>query len=64
MRVLLAVILAVGSVAPALALDSPVKTLKVERGLTPEGQKCVECHADKHPGIVADWTESRSYNFV
>ncbi|MGD9948838.1 MAG: multiheme c-type cytochrome [Desulfobulbus sp.] len=59
MRLLLAVILAVGSVAPALALDSPVKTLKVERGLTPEGQKCVECHAAKHPGIVADWTESR-----
>lgn len=59
MRLSLAVILAVGFVAPAFALESNVKTLKVERGLTPEGQKCVECHAEKHPGIVSDWTASR-----
>lgn len=59
MRVLLALIFTVGLVAPAFALDSSVKTLKVEHGLTPEAQKCVSCHAGKHPGIVSDWAESR-----
>lgn len=40
-------------------MDSDVRTLKVERGLTPEGKKCIECHAEKQPGIVADWKNSR-----
>ncbi len=43
----------------AFAVDSTVKTLKVERGLSEMGQKCIECHAKKQPGIVADWKQSR-----
>ncbi|PID30210.1 MAG: beta-ketoacyl-ACP synthase [Candidatus Cloacimonadota bacterium] len=41
------------------SIDSSIKTLKVDRGLTVEAKKCVECHAEKQPGIVADWKESR-----
>jgi len=56
---LLAVAFTVGSISSAFAIDSAVKTLKVERGLSPEGKKCIECHAEKQPGIVADWKSSR-----
>ena len=59
MRFLLAMFLAVGCVSAAFAGESTVKTLKVDRGLSPEGKKCIECHAEKQPGIVADWTMSR-----
>ena len=38
---------------------SNVRTIKIERGLTEQGQKCVACHADHTPGIVADWKSSR-----
>ncbi len=56
---LLMLALTVGSMSSAFAMDSDVKTLKVERGLTAEGKKCIECHAEKQPGIVADWKNSR-----
>ncbi len=36
-----------------------VKELKVNRGLTKEAAKCIECHSTKQPGIVADWKQSR-----
>lgn len=36
-----------------------VKTMKVDRNLTPTAAKCIECHAEKTPGIVADWKSSR-----
>lgn len=58
-RLMLVVAFTVGSISSAFAMDSDVKTLKVERGLTAEGKKCIECHAEKHPGIVADWKQSR-----
>jgi hypothetical protein len=35
------------------------KTLKVDRGLTVEGAKCVECHSRETPGHVNDWKDSR-----
>ena len=38
---------------------SDVRTIKIERGLTEQGQKCVSCHADHTPGVVADWKGSR-----
>lgn len=38
---------------------SPVKTLKVDRGLTDLGKSCVECHAKTTPGHVNDWRGSR-----
>ncbi len=59
MRLFFAGLLVLGLSSPALAIDSNMKTLKVERGLTPTGQQCIECHAEKQPGIVADWKMSR-----
>ncbi len=59
MRSILAAIFCMVLVPSAYAVDSTVKTLKVYHGLTPEGKKCVECHAQKNPGIVADWKQSR-----
>ncbi|PID76920.1 MAG: beta-ketoacyl-ACP synthase [Deltaproteobacteria bacterium] len=59
MRLFCAALLIVGSSSAAQAIDSNVKTLRVERGLSEVGQACVECHAENHPGIVADWKQSR-----
>lgn len=36
-----------------------VKVVKIDRNLTPLAKSCVECHAEKTPGIVADWKNSR-----
>ena len=58
-RLLLVAAFTLGSISSAFAMESDVKTLKVERGLTAEGKKCIECHAQKQPGIVADWKNSR-----
>ncbi len=58
-RVFFALMLAVVLAAPAFALDSNLKTLKVDFGVSAEGKKCIECHAQNQPGIVADWRESR-----
>lgn len=43
----------------ALFAAPNVKTLQVARGVTQEGQSCLECHAEKMPGIVHDWKQSR-----
>ena len=59
MRLFLALLLTVGFATSAHAIDSNLKTLKVERGLSAVGKQCIECHAKKQPGIVADWKESR-----
>ncbi len=59
MRFLITLALTVGFASSAFAMNSDVKTLKVERGLSPEAAKCIECHAEKQPGIVADWKQSR-----
>ena len=58
-RLLLVAAFTLGSISSAIAMESDVRTLKVERGLTAEGKKCIECHAEKQPGIVADWKNSR-----
>lgn len=36
-----------------------VKNIKIDRNLSPLGAKCVQCHAEKTPGIVNDWRKSR-----
>ena len=59
MRILLSLLCVAGLATAAWAGESTVKTLKVDYGISPEGQKCVECHAQKTPGIVADWTQSQ-----
>lgn len=59
LRLLLVMAFTVGSFSSAFAMESDVRTLKVERGLTAEGKTCIECHAQKQPGIVSDWKNSR-----
>lgn len=59
MRLLVAAVATLGLASTALAVESDIRTLKVERGLSPDGKKCIECHAEKQPGIVADWKQSR-----
>lgn len=36
-----------------------VKKVKIDRNLTPLAASCVQCHAQKTPGIVNDWRNSR-----
>jgi len=36
-----------------------VKVLKMDRALTKAAKECISCHAEKHPGMVSDWTQSR-----
>ena len=57
-RLFFAAVLTLGLATSALALDSTIKTLKVDRGLTAEAARCVECHAGHQPGIVNDWRQS------
>ena len=35
------------------------KTFRIERGMPPAAVACIECHKEEHPGIFADWAESR-----
>ncbi len=35
------------------------KTMKIDRNLSETAVKCVECHMEKTPGIIADWKNSR-----
>ena len=58
-RLFLAMVMIVGLASSAFAQDSNLKTLKVDFGVSAEGKKCIECHAQKQPGIVADWVSSR-----
>jgi len=42
----------------AFAANSPnlaPRKIEIKRGYTPEAAKCIECHAEKTPGIVEDW---------
>ncbi len=61
MRILLSLLFVVGFATSAYAgtVESAVKTLKVDHGISPAGQKCVQCHQEKTPGIIADWKMSR-----
>lgn len=38
---------------------SPVRSIVFSKSLTELDQKCVSCHQDEHPGVVADWKKSR-----
>ena len=42
----------------AFAANSPnlaPRKIEIKRGYTEEAAKCIECHAEKTPGIMADW---------
>jgi len=38
---------------------SDVKQIEVQRAVSEEARGCIQCHAEKTPGIVHDWKESR-----
>ena len=35
------------------------KTIKVQRGISEEAAKCIECHAKKTPGIIESWKDGK-----
>ncbi|MBU1917399.1 MAG: multiheme c-type cytochrome [bacterium] len=38
---------------------SSVKAIVIDRGLTADGKKCIDCHQKNHPGVINDWKNSR-----
>ena len=36
-----------------------VKEFRIERGMSKQGQACIECHKVETPGLFADWAASR-----
>jgi hypothetical protein len=36
-----------------------LKTVRIERNISPTAQGCIECHSKNAPGMVADWADSR-----
>lgn len=42
------------------SFEMPVlKEYRIERGISAEAQKCIDCHSQLKPGIMADWANSR-----
>lgn len=51
----------------AWAADSPAdmskaKEFRIERSISPAGIACIQCHKREHPGLFADWANSRHAN--
>src|SRR5690554_1579349 len=38
---------------------NPLRSIVFSKNLTELDQKCVSCHQEEHPGVVADWKKSR-----
>ncbi len=38
------------------------KEFRIERSISPAGVACIQCHKREHPGIFADWANSRHAN--
>ncbi|MDT8303612.1 MAG: multiheme c-type cytochrome, partial [Sedimentisphaerales bacterium] len=36
-----------------------LKEYRIERSISEEAQKCIDCHSKLDPGIVADWSDGR-----
>jgi hydroxylamine dehydrogenase len=52
--------LAAGPAAGQTAANQPKeKAFRLERSMPPEAVACIECHKREHPGLFADWTNSR-----
>ncbi|MGA8240839.1 MAG: hydroxylamine oxidoreductase, partial [Desulfobacterales bacterium] len=44
----------------ALAANVPkAKEFRIERAMPKEATACIECHKIEHPGLFADWANSR-----
>ena len=54
-------LLAAGAIATdALAQNIPkAKEFRIERAMPKEAVACIECHKREHPGLFADWANSR-----
>ena len=35
------------------------KTFRIERSMSKEAMACIQCHKEEHPGLFADWANSR-----
>jgi len=52
--------LAAGPSAAQTAANQPKeKAFRLERSMPPEATACIECHKREHPGLFADWANSR-----
>ena len=38
------------------------KEYRIERSMSPQAVACIECHKQAHPGLFADWAQSRHAN--
>ena len=36
-----------------------LKQFKVDRTISESAKRCIECHTEQNPGMVADWADSR-----
>ncbi|MBF0225417.1 MAG: hydroxylamine oxidoreductase [Desulfobacterales bacterium] len=41
---------------------SKEKSFRIERSMSKEAMACIECHKKEHPGLFADWANSRHAN--
>ncbi len=49
-----------GSVAISQEDNLPkAKEFRIERSMSPEAMACLQCHKAEHPGLFADWANSR-----
>jgi hypothetical protein len=58
-------IVGLGSMAAmeSVAQNMPkVKEYRLERAMSPQEIACIECHRTEHPGLFADWSQSRHAN--
>lgn len=58
-KVLLVVLFLMGFSMLSLSAATNVKRIQIKRALTKEAKACIDCHAEKHSGIVQDWRNSR-----
>ena len=51
-----------GMAAVAMAADPPNfpkrRTFQIDRSISDEAKKCIDCHRKKHPGLSEDWAAS------
>jgi hypothetical protein len=40
-------------------IPPPLKEYRIVRSVSKDAQECIDCHAEKNKGIVADWASSR-----
>lgn len=51
--------LGVSATSEGIEINPEVRSLAFSRSLTELDKQCVSCHQEEHPGVVADWKNSR-----